>query len=85
MTLIAGSRFTTGQGDPIVWPHDGIVAVHSALARDVAENALPERRELVFPDTHGILISSAVGLPRQTGLTWDPAVLEAVAEAIQSA
>jgi pimeloyl-ACP methyl ester carboxylesterase len=86
VVLIGGDRFDAdGVSNPTVWPNDGLVALRSALAVDVADRVLPHRRCLVFPDTHSIFVSDIVGLPWSTGLTWDPAVLDAVRGAIDGA
>ena len=91
VVLIGGDRFdvagdsSAGATNPTVWPNDGIVALRSALAVDVSDRVLPHRRCLTFPDTHSIYVSDIAGLPWETGLTWDPAVLAAVRDAIESA
>ena len=87
VTLIAGDRFAApaGRANPTVWPNDGIVAEWSALATDISERVLPNRRTFTFDDTHSIFVSNAVGLPWETGLTWDPRVLEVVRGAIDTA
>jgi hypothetical protein len=84
--LIAGKKFTIpGPGNPAVWPNDGIVAVQSALAKNVTDPVLPHRRCYTFDDTHSIFVSNAAGLDWKTALTWDPAVLETVHQAIEDA
>ncbi|BBZ34992.1 hypothetical protein AWB99_02590 [Mycolicibacterium confluentis] len=84
VTLIAGDRFTRPDPvNPTVWPNDGLVARHSALATDVSDRVLPHRRTHVFDDTHSIFISDAAGLPWETALTWDPRVLDVVASVIE--
>lgn len=86
VVVIGGDRFTVdGVTNPNVWPNDGIVALRSALAVDVGDRVLPHRRCLTFNDTHSIYVSDTAGLPWDTGLTWDPAVLDAVRGAIQGA
>lgn len=85
VVLIAGDRFTAaGVTNPSVWPNDG-VARWSVLAPDVDDRVLPHRRGLVFDDTHGIYVSENAALPWTTGLTWDPAVLDAVRSAVDGA
>ncbi|GAA2543235.1 alpha/beta hydrolase [Mycolicibacterium diernhoferi] len=86
VTLIGGDRFAAPAGagpvNPSVWPNDGIVALSSALAVDVSDRVLPHRRCLTFDDTHSIFVSDLAGLPWETGITWDPRVLDAVDAAI---
>ncbi|WP_167105566.1 alpha/beta fold hydrolase [Mycobacterium sp. DL592] len=82
VTLIGGSRFAR-PGDPAVWPNDGIVALRSALAVDVSDRVLPHRRCYTVDDTHSDYVSMVSNLPRQTALTWDPRVLDAVRAAIE--
>jgi triacylglycerol lipase len=89
VTLIGGNRFAAPAGagpvNPTVWPNDGLVALSSALATDISNRVLPHRRCLTFDDTHSIFVSNLAGLPWQTGLTWDPRVLDAVHAAIDGA
>lgn len=85
VTLIAGNRFAapSAPASPSVWPNDGIVAESSALAVDVSERVLPNRRCHTFDDTHSIFVSDAAGLPWETGLTWDPRVHDVVRASIE--
>jgi hypothetical protein len=86
VVLIAGKKFTIpGPGNPAVWPNDGIVAVQSALAKNVTDPVLPHRRCFTFDDTHSIFVSNAAGLDWKTALTWDPAVLDVLHQALQDA
>lgn len=86
VVLIGGKKFTKpGQVNPAVWPNDGIVALQSALAKDVSDPVLPHRHCYTFDDTHSIFVSNAAGLEWKTALTWDPQVLETVHNAIQNA
>lgn len=89
VTLIGGNRFTAPAGptapNPAVWPNDGLVATSSALATDISDRVLPHRRCLTFDDTHSIFVSDLAGLPWETGMTWDPRVLDAVRTAIDDA
>lgn len=84
VTLIAGDRFAapSAPANPSVWPNDGIVAASSALAVDISERVLPDRRCFTFDDTHSIFVSHEAGLPWDTGLTWDPRVHDVVRTAI---
>ncbi|BBZ79810.1 hypothetical protein MANY_51470 [Mycolicibacterium anyangense] len=89
VVLIAGKRFnpdkTTGTVNPTVWPNDGLVALQSALAKDISDPVLPHRRCYTFDDTHSIFVSNLVGLDWKTALTWDPQVLDTVHKAIEGA
>ena len=87
VVLIGGKKFAApaGQANPAVWPNDGLVALRSALAKDIGEPVLPHRRCFIFDDTHSIFVSDAAGLDWKTALTWDPAVLDVVHKAIEDA
>jgi triacylglycerol lipase len=86
VVLIAGNRFTKdGNVNPAVWPNDGLVAVQSALAKDVGNNVLPHRRCYTFDDTHSIYVSNLAKLAENTALTWDPRVLDVLRTAIEDA
>ncbi|MCV7347470.1 esterase/lipase family protein [Mycolicibacterium rhodesiae] len=85
VTLIGGNRFDRPGGAPAVWPNDGVVELRSALGRDVDDTVLPHRRCRIVDDTHSDYVSMIAQLPRATALTWDPRVLDAVAEAIEGA
>lgn len=84
VTLIAGKRFTgPAGGSPGVWPNDGLVALDSALARNIGDPVLPHRRCHVFDDTHSIYVSDLAKLDWKTAMTWDQRVLDVVHQAIQ--
>ncbi|MCE9517065.1 MAG: hypothetical protein K8R24_14250, partial [Mycobacterium sp.] len=86
VVLIAGKKFTLpGPGNPAVWPNDGIVAQESALARGISDPVLPHRRCHTFDDTHSIFVSNEAGLEWKTALTWNPAVLDVIGQAISDA
>lgn len=86
VVLIGGKRFTKdGRVNSAVWPNDGVVALQSALAKDVSDPVLPHRRCSTFDDTHSIYVSNLAGLEQKTALTWDPQVLEVVHKAIDDA
>ena len=86
VVVIGGARFTRpAPTNPMVWPNDGIVSNRSALATDISDRVLPHRRCVSFDDTHSIYVSDAVGLPWETGLTWDPRVFDVVRGAIDGA
>lgn len=82
--LCGGDRFTHQTGDPELWPFDGYVSLHSALARNASTSVLANPQTLVRPDTHSIFLSRSLGLADETGLTGDPEVLEGVGEFIAS-
>lgn|GEM_PF-1730516 len=83
MLTIGGNHFDTS-GLSRVWPHDGLVALQSALADNVSANVLSTHRPLTFPNVHSIFFANALDLPWDLALTWNPLVLEAVIEAIEN-
>jgi triacylglycerol lipase len=86
VTLIGGSRFTRpGPADQAVWPNDGVVELRSALARDIDDTVLPHRLCRIVDDTHSDYVSMITNLQRDTALTWDPRVLDAVTAALDNA
>jgi len=86
VTLIGGNHFTRqGPADSAVWPNDGLVALGSALAVDIDDSVLPHRQCYTFDATHSDYVSMIVNLPKETALTWDPRVLDAVNAAIENA
>ena len=82
VVTIGGNHFEK-PGMSRVWPHDGLVALQSALAKNVSTEVLPQHRSLIFPNVHSIFFSHALDLPWNLALTWNPLVLEAVIEAIE--
>lgn len=85
VTLLAGTYFTAEGGDPRMWPYDGIVSRYSAWAQGVSDEVIPWRTCWEAPLTHSIFVSDGAGLPWDTGLTWAPAVLARVNQAIDQA
>jgi triacylglycerol lipase len=87
VVLIGGKKFSApaGQANPAVWPNDGLVALQSALAKDIGDPVLPHRRCFSFDDTHSIFVSNAAGLDWKVALTWDPQVFDVVHKAIEDA
>ena len=85
VTLIGGTYFDSVAGDAGYWPNDGIVALSSALAVDVPSSVLPRRTCHTVHDTHSIFVSEAAAAEWTTALTWDPAVLKTVDEALSPA
>jgi triacylglycerol lipase len=84
VVLIGGNSFTKdGKVNPAVWPNDGIVALQSALAKDVGDSVLPHRRCYTFDDTHSIYVSNVAKLPEQT--PWDPRIFDVLHSAIEDA
>jgi pimeloyl-ACP methyl ester carboxylesterase len=83
VTLIGGSYFTHDGGSPDVWPHDGLVAIGSALASTTSAAVLPQRTSHTFDDVHSIYFANQFDLPWERGLTWDPAVLATVAAGLR--
>lgn len=84
VTLIAGNRFNVpAPANPAVWPNDGLVALDSALAKDIGDPVLPHRSCHTFDDTHSIFLSNMAKLDWKTALTWDQRVLDLVHRAIQ--
>jgi hypothetical protein len=91
VVLIGGKKFNApkssseGPVNSAVWPNDGIVALQSALAKDISDPVLAHRRCFTFDDTHSSYVSNLAGLEQKTALTWDPQVLEVVHNAIDDA
>ena len=84
VTLIGGDHFTRSDGNPRVWPNDGIVSASSALAKGISGVPLEVRGCLLRPDVHTIGMAADLGLPWTSSVTWDPLVLDAVAAAVRS-
>jgi len=83
VTLLAGAALRHDGGNPLLWPHDGLVSRRSARAELVPPAVLPHRRVVDLPDdVHSIFFADAFGLPWERALTWDPAALAAVAAAL---
>lgn len=91
VVLIGGKKFNPAPSgsdakvNPAVWPNDGLVALQSALAKDISDPVLPHRRCYTFDDTHSIYVSNLAGLDWKTALTWDPQVLDTVQKSIEGA
>lgn len=81
VTLIGGDAFGAA-GSRQVWPSDGLVAVDSALAADVPAAVLPRWTSHTFGDVHSSFFAEQFGLPWERALTWDPAVLAVVRDAL---
>lgn len=83
VALVAGDHFQHTGGPDRLWPHDGLVQLRSALAREVSPAVLPDRKEATFDDVHSIFFADQFGLPWERALTWDPAVLDLLTEALR--
>ena len=80
-----GDHFRSAGASPDVWPHDGLVALSSALATAVPRAVLPNSPAMTFNDVHSLFFANAFGLPEHKALTWDPDVHHAVDAAIGAA
>jgi triacylglycerol lipase len=88
VTLIAGNAFTKQGGNPRVWPNDGIVDVPSALAQNVPDSVIENRRCYLYEGgTHSTWISDKAvpKLPEDAAITWNNTVGDWVATAIREA
>ena len=83
VTLLAGTYFTAEDGDPRMWPYDGITSRYSAWAQGVSDAVIPQRTYWEAPLTHSIFVSDAAGLDWQTALTWNVGALARVHQAIE--
>jgi hypothetical protein len=85
VTLIAGDYFQKPGGTSRVWPNDGIVTKSSAQAGPVPNDVINHRRCHLLPGgTHSIYISREVGLPDNTGITWNDEVNGWLLDAIKN-
>lgn len=66
-------------------PNDGLVALQSALAKNVGDPGLPHQACYTVDDTHSIFVSDQAKLSEQTALTWDARVLELLHSSIENA
>lgn len=82
LTRIAGTYFT-GEGEP--YPHDGMASRASVFATDADPVVFPRAACHEVPDVHSIYFAREMDLPWERSITWDPAVLDLVVEAVQSA
>lgn len=86
VTLMAGTYFSENNaGDPRMWPYDGITSRFSAWAEGVNDAVIPHRTCWQGPLTHSIFVSDKISAPWQTALTWNPAALARVNQAIDEA
>jgi len=80
LTRIAGTYFT-GEGEP--YPHDGMVSRSSALAVDADPVVLPGAMCHEVRGVHSISFARVMDLPWDRSITWDPAVMDLVVDAIR--
>ncbi len=85
VTLIAGDWFQAEGGDPLAWPHDGLVQWASAMAHGVSPHVMTPVATHTFPDVHSIFFADQFGLPWHRALTWNPQVFEVVLQSIGTA
>lgn len=81
VTLIGGEAFT---GDGAMWPNDGLVTLDSALAQSLPGPILAQAPRHRFADAHSIYFADLFGLPWDRALTWDPAVIATVCQALEA-
>jgi triacylglycerol lipase len=82
VTLVAGTHFAAGDSPATLWPHDGIVSRRSARGDLVPDAVLPRRTVHDVDDVHSVFFADAFGLEWTRALTWDPAVLALVEDAL---
>ncbi len=82
VTLFAGNLLTLKDGNPQVWPNDGLAQESSALAPGVSDAVLPHRQCFVRPDVHSAFFSEALGFKKEQALTYDPVVLNQINEVL---
>ena len=80
LTRIAGTYFT-GDGEP--YPHDGMVSRTSAFALEADPVVFPEATCHEVRGVHSISFARVMELPWESSITWDPAVMDLVVDAIR--
>jgi hypothetical protein len=83
--LVGGDWFQVPNGDAHAWPHDGLVSLSSALATGIDPQVVQPKSMHVFNDVHSIFFADQFGLPWNQALTWNPAVVQVVLDAIEAA
>lgn len=78
--LVGGTWFTAEEGDPDLWPNDGLVSRHSALAEGLPAAVAPHQSTASFRVTHSIFVADLIKQPWETGMTWNPEVLRSVSD-----
>jgi hypothetical protein len=82
VTLVGGDHFAARAEPARLWPHDGLVALRSALGEEVEIAVAPRRRVHRVPDVHSIFFADLFGLPCKRALTWDPDVFALIDDAL---
>ena len=90
VTLMGATFFEASDGNPTMWPYDGIVSRYSAWATGVSDEVIPWRTCWEAPLTHSIFISDAYNqliqpatpLDWQSAITWNTDALARVNQAI---
>ena len=85
VVLLAGTQWSEPDGDPELWPYDGITSEYSALAVGLGDDIIPHRACWSAPLTHSIFLSDVAKLDWQTALTWNDQALARVNQAIDEA
>jgi len=83
--LVAGRWLAHADGDPEVWPFDGLVSQYSALAAGVPSSVIPLRTELSYPFVHSIFFADQFRLPWEQSLTWNAEIAAAAARHLAAA
>jgi pimeloyl-ACP methyl ester carboxylesterase len=81
VTAVGGDVFAGG-GPAETWPNDGLVSLHSALAGGVPADVVANPVRHAVPDVHSIFFAERFRLPWERAITWDPAVLSIVRDAV---
>lgn len=81
---VGGRYFEADGGDPELWSNDGLVTCFSATAQGLPAAVAPRRRAASFHVTHSIYVSNLMGLPWETGMTWNRDVLASVEEFLRN-
>lgn len=82
LTRIAGTYFT-GEGEP--YPHDGMASRTSVFATDADPVIFPHAACHEVDGVHSIWFARVMDLGWERSITWDPAVMEFVVEAVRRA
>lgn len=85
VTLVTGTMFTKPGGNPDKWPNDGYVQYSAGLARSVSDSVLPQRSCFAFPVSHSAGTSVLAGAAPEESITFNPAVMQVVANGIRTA
>lgn len=89
LTIVAGDRLQRpdhpSADTHLVWPHDGLVSLRSALADGVSPTVLRPASIHVFPDVHSIYLAEHFGVAWEHSLTWDPLVHDLIVRTLTRA